>query len=411
MKLVQMKTWIIVAVLWSASLAEKKECNFSVDKMLPDDEVLAKATSTMWNSFETSCESTSSCIFEHEPVQARTHLDYGAMRDSENYIASRKACKELGTEDAPSSFCHVNSELHVSNGETGSKLVIDKFFAKKEPVCFPYQCGNGQWGKAHPKPLGCDPDTTTCSILNVQVDCPNRPEGVGNGNCIKVAAEFAQDSAYNEAKDLLNAEVGTHCMDNLVDIDNSICVSTTEPIGITLMQNFRKFEKSNDYKTFKDACYGVGGDLCYMSLTAKIEGELLFFNIDLSGDYNDYPMCFPSVCGAEDRMKIQTERIGNDLSEKVEHSIKIRGNDRRLGEDVIAALDEEIEKRSLQIDEPYCPIKGMDKCAIVVADYYCTMRDGSTVQEDSLLTSFATVSRPSSLVFSTLLAIVGGMML
>lgn len=378
---------------------------------------LDKATVSMWSTFEESCGDTGSCLIEQAPISATTHLNYFNMKGTEQYDNVKAACQSLGTADEPAVLCHVNSELDVTNGATGENLVTDKFFSRREPVCFPFQCGQNQVSLAHKTPLGCDPDTAGCNIIEMEAECPTRKEGAGSGNCNKYSDNFAKDEALTDAVINLNSVVGMECLDYKNDGSNEVCASTTEPIALTAAMNFRAFETEEVYRKFQDACFDAEGEMCYISLTAKIEGEIVFFNIDLSGDYNDYPMCFPLACDLEDREEVAKETVGKDIAHKV--SVAMKSGARRLSEKLGRELDEEFTVKALQTnDEEYCPVRGMDKCQVLVSDFYCYKRvddqifpvDGAYLKSTTGSSSASTLTAAAGSV-AVAVAMAGGVLL
>ena len=407
MNAINLNLLFLLAIVSCVQLTEAtlNECKLLNGDLHKSDEKLTKASDDMWSKFEETCETTQRCVLEVGDEEAITTLNYRAMRKTEQYDAVKKACKDLGTDEFPTSLCKINSELEVPAGKHNVQ-----FFAKKEPVCFAYQCAEKQVELVDKSPLGCDMETHSCVVHSENAVCPERPEGAGTGNCKKFQEVINDDVTYKQAKDALNMATGSHCeAPGNATNDDSVCQYEIKPIQITVGENFRTFENDDTFLKYADACYDAGGQTCYMSLNSRIVGQVVVFNLDVTGDYNDFPVCFPSECAHEDKEAYAKELLATNMANKISDSLKDRIMRRRLNNDHdVEDFDfNEHFQRVLQYDsngDP-CPL-GMKECDATVVDFFCTGRDGNAIQTvDLTMPSSSTrisIYMPFGLLFATL---------
>lgn len=361
---------LLLASLNDVSLAQSLQCSAAKDSLqsTSDNAALTQATKHMWKSFENQCADDGSCVFEIDPISATTHLNFGKLKDTDQYAAVKQACADLSTDESPTTLCTVNSRLTVSNGAEGTGAISDKFVAKKEPVCFPLQCEESQVDIVHAQPLGCDPDSTECDLKAETAVCPDRGDGAGSGNCHKFSGIVNNDQTLTDAITALSSKASLACVSFSTDDDEDpICTSQTDPIKIKMSHNTRSFESHKAYNEYMNACYDANGQTCYMSMSVKMQGEVGFFSIDMTGDYNDYPVCLPEECMSDEKIEITSKLISNDVGDKVKQGVSngFEGG-RRL----------EVE-RFLQRND-LCPAIGMDVCDFTVMDFYCVARGAET---------------------------------
>jgi len=375
------------ASIATQTLSECKKLNGSFHR---ENEELEKVATEMWQKYDETCDTTDRCVLEVGDQVAVTRLTYMNMRGTEQYDAVKKACQDLSTDDAPTTLCRVNSELEVPGDERNVM-----FFAKREPVCFAYACSEKQAEMVEKAPLGCDPTTHNCIIHSEDADCGTRPDGAGQGNCKLHQKAIDEDPAYSEAKDALNIAAGSYCKQT-EDESNAICEYEVKPIQITVGENFRTFENDETFLRYTDACYDAGGQTCYMSLNSKIVGEVVVFNLDVTGDYNDFPVCFPAECAHEDREAIAKEHLATNMANKISDALGDFVVRRRLsGESVeemnVNEMRDHLKQRLLATnsDGETCPL-GMKECEANVVDFFCTGRDGIEVDIVKLTASPAT---------------------
>lgn len=338
---------------------------------------LNSATSTMWDKFYKTCETDDSCVFDIKPVAATTHLNFSKLKRTDQYQSVIDACSALGTDKKPTTLCAVNSKLTVKSGEGTATPISDKFTAKREPVCFPYQCSENQVDIVHGKPLGCDPELTECELESEIAICPDRPEGAGAGNCHTYADIINDDETLTSAITALSSKASMACVNfGQDDDDEPICVSETAPIKIYLSKHFRTFEADPSYRSYLDSCYGTDSHTCYMSMAVKMQGQVGFFDLDLIGDYNDYPLCMPKTCTADEKIEHATNLIQKDVGEKMREGMA-SGFRRKLSESSIDISEDDI-KRMLQTGANNCPAVGMSICNFQVMDFYCVERGTET---------------------------------
>jgi len=381
--------------------ASLDQCRLLNGDLHKSNEALSQASDDMWAKFDETCDSTDRCVLEVGEEQAVTRLHYKGMRGTDEYDAVKKACKALGTDEFPTSLCKVNSELEVPNGDHPVS-----FFATKEPVCFAYQCGENQVELVDRSPLGCNPTTHSCIIHSEHADCPARPAGAGVGNCNKFQEAIDTGVAYKQAKDSLNMAAGSYCRTPGNETnDGTVCEYEVKPIQIMVGENFRTFENDVTFLTYTDACYDAGGETCFMSLNSRIVGQVVVFNLDVTGDYNDFPVCFPSGCSHEDKEAYAKEILATNMANKISDTLKDHIMDRRLSGEFDSNeenvdINEHLIKRLLQLDsngDP-CPL-GMQECDATVVDFFCTGRDGKEVQTIDLSMPDASTSRTTSTNF------------
>lgn len=379
----------VLASIWNSSLGESA-CRGLRNEFLAQNTEVARFTDAMWNNYADTCEEDGNCSLEITPASAVTHLNYAPLKDSVHYDKIRTVCNNLGSNDNPTTLCHVNSEMVVSNDATGSKLITDKFIIRREPVCFAYQCQTAQAALAHPYPLGCDPERTTCTVSETHAECGNRPEGAGVGNCKLYSDKISKDEDLIDAYTELYSDVGVECFDYKSDGHNEVCTTISEPVGLSLTKKLRPFKTSNIFKSFENACFNADGEVCYMSLNAQIEGEIVAFNFDLAVDINEYPMCFPRTCSGDGMLYQARDAIGKDISRVINDQMR---KNRRLKNVFPPELD-----RLLQDNEEseWCPVGGMDKCNIVVVDFYCKKGSGEETVKNVATGSSTTTTITSS---------------
>lgn len=337
------------------------------------DATLYKSIQTMWDTFNDKCDIDNSCVFEVEPVAAITHLNFNKLKDSDQYASFERACGELGTEEFPSTVCTVSSKLTVSNGASGTGQITDKFTAKNEPVCFPYQCKENQVDMVHGQPLGCDPEKTDCILEAEDAVCPERPLGAGDGNCHKYSGVHSDNEELMRATNALSSKASMACVSfKKSDEEDAICTSETAPIKVSIAQHIRTFERDSTYKDYLQTCYEKNAETCYMSMSVKMQGPVGFFALDLVADYNDYPACLPAECNSEEKTDMVKELIAADVSQKMNQGMA-EGLRRKLVAETGLDIDEEIFMRALEHDD-VCPAIGMDVCEFTVMDFYCIER-------------------------------------
>lgn len=408
---------LLLAASFSPHLTEASvsQCKINNGALHKDNPTLGEASDNMWKKFDETCDQEDRCTLKVGDETAVTRLDYGGMRGTDEYNAVKKACKALGTDEFPTSLCHVNSELEVV-GKTETQSV--QFFAKKEPVCFAYQCGGNQVELVEKSPLGCNPETHGCVIHAEEATCKDRPEGAGSGNCKKFQEVINDDKTYLDAKDKLNVATGSHCQ--IGSQGDGVCKNEIKPIQITVGENFRTFESDETFLEYTDACYDAGGHTCYMSLNSRIVGQVVIFNLDVTGDYNDFPVCFPADCNHQDKETYAKELLAANMANKISGSLKNFVVRRRLSEeDEFDANDDQIQehiRRVLQTDSntEACPL-GMKECEAQVVDFFCTDRDGKHVETVTLTPAQLASSSASTGVavgsFVAAIAMAGDMLL
>ena len=351
------------------------ECKMRNGALHRENEALEQASNEMWAKFDETCETTDRCVVNVGDEVAVTRLNYINMRHTEQYEAVKKTCSDLGTEEFPTTLCKVNSRLEVPNDQRNVQ-----FFAKREPVCFAYQCSEKQIELVERSPLGCNPETHDCIIHSEEADCPERAEGAGGGNCKLFQKAINEDKNYTDAKDALNIAAGSYCTET-EDDDDDVCEYEVQPIQITVGENFRSFENDETFLNYAEACYDAGGQTCYMSLNSRIVGQVVVFDLDVTGDYNDFPACYPSDCAHEDKEALAKETLASNMADKISDALSGFIVRRRLsGEEVEDLHEESIKehiKRVLQTDSNGvpCPL-GMTECEATVVDFFCTGRDG-----------------------------------
>lgn len=384
---------------WSLSLATLK-CKGFRNVFLAQNTEVAEATDVMWDEYHSSCDD---CSLDIKPASAATHLNYIPLKETENYNAVKDACKAIGTSEHPTSFCHVNSEMSVSNGGTGSNLIIDDFFIRREPVCFPFQCKTSEAAIAHSKPLGCDPSLTSCEVTDIEAECSKRPEGAGEGNCAIYADLVSKDETLLDAYTELYSDVGMECFNYKKDANSEVCTTISEPVQLTITKHFRPFRTEEAYKSYENACWDADGEVCYMSMTAQISGEIIAYNFELTADYNDYPMCFPKTCSGDGMLQLTRDEIGKEITASINTAM---GKGRRLNNN----SPPDFLDRILQPDDEriiYCPVNGVEICNILIGDFYCKKRTGEeTVQ--MTVAGNTTVPATSSAVGVTMELFVAG---
>jgi len=377
-----------------------------------DSAVLDAATKTMWHTFNDSCSDNMSCTFEVKPVAATTNLNFGKMKGTNQYDAVKDACSALGTDESPTTLCTVNSKLTINSGsESEGTPVSDRFKSKREPVCFPYQCTEKEVDIVHGNPLGCDPDLTECVLEAEDAKCPDRPDGAGSGNCHKYSEVVNDDETLTSAITVLSSKASMACVSFQQDDDeDAICTSETAPIQIYLAQHFRTFETDITYENYLNSCYDTNAQTCYMSMAVKMQGEIGFFALDLLGDYNDYPLCMPSICSSDEKIKHASNLIKQDVGVKMREGMS-QGFRRKLSNSGIDLSDDSIN-RMLQNGEDGCPAVGMEICDFQVMDFYCVER-GTETGPLTMGSSDATTSSVNSGSFMTAMgmALVAGILL
>merc|ERR1719162_2032862 len=110
MKLISL---LIASLCVQISIASIDECKLKNGEMHKNDVALSQASDQMWAKFDETCETADRCILKVGEQTASTRLSYMAMRETDQYENVRKACNELGTTDAPTTLCKVNSELEI----------------------------------------------------------------------------------------------------------------------------------------------------------------------------------------------------------------------------------------------------------------------------------------------------------
>ena len=370
---------IVTSNILQRAFSQSPECRQMSEDLENGDnyENLSSATSTMWDKYYKICENDDSCIFNIEPVSATTHLNFAKLKKTDQYQSVVDACAALGTENKPTSLCTVNSRLTVTSGEGSSTPILDKFTAKREPVCFPYQCTDDQVDIVHGKPLGCDPEVTECILQSERAVCSDRPEGAGSGNCHMYAGIVNDDETLTSAITALSSKASMACVNfGQDDDDDPICVSETAPIKIYLSKHFRTFEADPAYRSYLNSCYDVDSHTCYMSMAVKMQGQVGFFSLDLIGDYNDYPVCMPKTCTADEKIEHATAIIQKDVGEKMREGMAA-GFRRKLSESNVEISEEDVN-RMLQTGSDNCPAVGMSICNFQVMDFYCVERGTET---------------------------------
>lgn len=396
----------------STSSAESLQCAAARDTLFNIDS-LNSATRQMWETYEKMCDLENSCVFTVDPVAATTHLNFERLESTSQYDKMREACEKLGTPEFPSSLCTVDSDLTVSNGATGTGAVRDHFTAKNEPVCFPYECTHRQVEMVHGNPLGCDPEKTDCILDAEDANCGVRPDGAGTGNCFRYAQMFNSDPDLVSAINALSSKASMACVSfQTDDALNPICTTETNPIEINIAQHMRKFEANLEYDKYISECYDAGGQTCFISVAAKLEGQVGFFEIDVRGDYNDYPTCLPGDCTSDEKKEFMQRLVADDVGKKIRDGMA-DGFRRHLASETELQLHEEELERFLQSGDDYCPGVGMEICNFNVMDFYCIARGTPTGPLTMGGSSDGTKSGITSTSFAAAMgvAVVGGMML
>lgn len=395
----------------TTSAVESLQCSAAKEELV-QTQSLNSATQQMWDTYGKMCTLENSCVFQVDPVAATTNLNFERLEATPQYDDLREACEKLGTPEFPSSLCLVDSDLTVSNGATGSGAVKDHFTAKNEPVCFPYQCTHRQVDMVHGNPLGCDPEKTDCILDAEEAVCGVRPSGAGAGNCFRHAEIHNNDPDLISAINALSSKASMACVSfQTDDALNPICTTETNPIHIQIAQHMRKFEANIDYDKYLSECYDAGGQTCFISVAARMEGQVGFFRVDVTGDYNDYPTCLPGDCTSDEKKDFMRRLVADDVGRKIRDGMK-DGFRRHLTSETELQLHEEELDRILQ-GEDYCPGVGMELCNFNVIDFYCIAQGTSTGALTMGGTSDATKSGITSASFATAMgmAVASGMML
>lgn len=392
--------------------ADSLQCAAAKDTLFNIDS-LSSASELMWKTYEKMCDLENSCIFTVEPVAATTHLNFERLEQTTQYDNLREACDKLGTPEFPSSLCTVNSDLTVSNGASGTGAVRDHFTARNEPVCFPYECTHRQVEMVHGNPLGCDPEKTDCILDAEEADCGTRPAGAGSGNCFRYAEMFNSDDNLVSSINALSSKASMACVSfQTDDALNPICATETNPIKINIAQHMRKFEANLEYDKYISECYDSGGQTCFISVAAKLEGQVGFFEIEVRGDYNDYPACLPGDCDSEEKKAFMRKLVADDVGRKIRDGMA-DGFRRHLTSETELQLHKDELDRFLQNGDDYCPGVGMEICDFKIMDFYCIARGTQTGPLTMGGTSDATRSAITSASFAAAMgvAVAGGMLL
>jgi len=229
----------------------------------------------------------------------------------------------------------------------------------------------------HGNPLGCDPEKTDCILDSESVDCPERPEGSGIGNCHKYSMEVNSAEEYVDSVNSIATKASLACVSfSQDDTEDAICHSETAPISIAIAQHFRTFESNKNYNQYLESCYDANAEACFMSMSVKMEGAVGFFNLELVADYNDYPTCLPGVCSEDEKITMISQLISDDVGTRMQKGLE-DGLRRKLRSDFGYEETEDFFARVLQRND-LCPAIGMDICDFQVMDFYCIERGKET---------------------------------
>lgn len=326
----------------------------------------------MWSEFKASCEGNNGCPLDMEEIFTTTKLDFNELIGTDEYTAVVNACLDVGNDAEPSTLCRADSELLLYNGQDDQNgEAVDDFYVYNEPVCFPYQCTHKQIQLFHDNPLGCDPETMNCLVYHMEsAECGTRPSGAGIGNCVLHGKTFDDNEALTAAKTALQAKAGMNCIKGKLQEDNNdICNMESKPVTISMGKNFRTFEESSHYGDFLNACSQADGLTCHMSALVTMKGQTGFINMDLTGDFNDYPMCLPKTCTTGEREVITTKKIGDEIVLDINKIVESHGRRKLMAQ--FDSAEDVFPLRNLQNEGFNCPLKGLEVCDFVVSDFYC----------------------------------------
>lgn len=337
---------------------------------------LGDSSKKMWSRYEEVCYDANLCSATVEDVPIITNIDYPTLKEDAEWVQLRRACKAL--EDSGTvgtTMCRVTSRFTASSG--GEKF---DFYIKKEPVCFAEMCDEGDVDIVDPHPFSCDPSRYNCELLSIKADCPNPEDRVSSRTkCKENQNIIDNDADYQAAKRALEAKAAAAC--DKENPDTSVCVVENDDnakVKMMLSESFRAFEVDPSYSEYMNSCYDHGGQTCYLSLTMRLIGQIVIYDLDVTGDYNDFPACFPAECDMESKEAILKERLAEKMADQMSELLIDR---RSLREgDAPFPLDKAAISRILQNsgDGEACAL-GLEHCEAVVNDFYCTGADGTEI--------------------------------
>lgn len=374
--------------------ATVSQCMVATDFLLSQDSGELKiGRDILWQEFNRNCEKNDGCPVVMDEIFTTTTLDFNQMRSTSEYQEVIDACEATGTEEFPSSICTVSSELLLMNVQDDKNgEAVDDFYVNNEPVCFPFQCTQHQVALFHNAPLGCEPDKQTCMVYNLNYgDCGQRKEGAGVGNCVLYSKEIAKDEVLEEKFASLRAAAGLECVNSkLSGGKGPTCQIEAKPVKVTSGVNFKASEDENYYKNFVHACNNAGGDLCQMSATNRMRGKTGFINLDLIGDFNDYPICLPKSCSRAEKEVVTTQRIGDMVIHQINKIVESHAR-RKLFPGPMDWNIEDFAFRRLQSDSDStstshdykCPLANLEVCEFLVTDFHCANSQKSVTSPSS----------------------------
>lgn len=353
-----------------------QECKLALGEMHQQYDKLEKASTAMWDAYGIACENSHTCNDHTTHSQGSIAINFRELRAHDHYHALRNACTALSRPESPTTLCKVDTKMSLENGQF-------PYTVRKEPICFPYQCREDQIDVLDTYPMGCNAQSENCGVVSQIAFCGERPAGAGTGNCQHYANTISLDRNYTQAKVRLSQESQKHC-EGVTDAnpgDNPICTYEKASVDVVVAENFRPFEKDLTFSNYMDSCYDSNGEICFLSMNVRLSGTL-FYNMDISGDYNDIPGCFPLSCGHKDREQVMRASLGTGIANKITAAMKEpnNGGGRRQLYAVEHAIAHHVAKRVLKQQET-CTM-GMDTCETHVVDFYCTGKDGNEIPVD-----------------------------
>ena len=399
---------IFSCIILLSSLTETKatisQCTVKSNFLLTDNDAKLRISyDAMMDTYHEACTPGNFCPTVMDEIFTTTHLNFDKLMDTNEYEDAKMACESIGTDDAPTTLCRANSELLLYNDQDDSNgEAVDDFYVQNEPVCFPFECGQKQVGLFHNNPLGCDPDSMNCLVFSLDIaNCGKRPEGAGIGNCVKHAKDLQRNEEFSDKMNLLHSAAGMQCIESKLDKgDNEVCTVESKPVNVTIGKNFRQFEDNPAYLDFIDTCKEMKGATCHMSAMIKLKGRTGFINMDLVGDYNDYPICLHNTCSREEMEIVTTNKIGDSIVKEINKIVESHAR-RKLLPDLNLEwnVDDFVVRRLQDTAGDYeCPLNGLEVCEFLVSDFYCegvqtvVGKSSSSTSSLSVGTIFATIA-------------------
>lgn len=406
---------VLTASAFVGSTATVSQCMVATDILATENSSkLRSANDVMWEEFNQECEDSNGCPLTMDEIFLTSRLNFDALAHTPQYRELKNACERIGADDKPTTLCKADSELLVYNGQDGENgQAVDDFYISNEPVCFPFECGQKQIDLFHTSPLGCDPTLQSCVVYHMDPGkCGKRAEGAGSGNCVKHSKDLQKNKEYVAKLNELHAMAGMNCIQSKMnDGVNEICQVESKPVKITMGKNFRIFEDKKSYQDFFDACSEANGLTCHVSAMVSLKGNAGFLNMDLTGDYNDYPVCLANTCSREEMEIVSTKQIGDGIIHEVNKIVESHAKRKLLPQ---LKVDDDFNFRRLEATgDEQCPFAKLDTCEFTVTDFYCAgisdVMHGNTMMQSS--SSFKSSSLAANGSFMAAMAVAGGMLM